>query len=88
MLYAILSILTAGSDFGSLAGVQLLFNQTVNSRLVQVGIIDDNILEELIENFTATLASTVPRLTLSPDLAVVDIVDDDRKQRVKLLMMI
>ena len=47
--------------------------------MVQVDIVDDDILEELIENFTAILTSSVPRLTLSPDVATVDILDDDRK---------
>lgn len=83
-----MSISTAGSDFVSVTGSQLIFNQAVSSMLVQVGIMDDNVLEELIENFTASLTSSVPRLTLLPDVAVVDIIDDDRKQGVKFLLMI
>ena len=73
--------LSAGSDFVGIAGLQLIFGPSVSSRLVQVDIMDDNVLEELIENFTAILTSSVPRLALLPDVAMVDILDDDCKQR-------
>ena len=48
--------------------------------LVQVGIVDDDVLEVSPENFTGILTSSVPRLTLLPDEAAVDILDDDGKQ--------
>jgi hypothetical protein len=48
---------------------------------IQVDIIDDGDLEVSPEDFTAILTSVVPRLTLLPDVATVDILDDDRKQR-------
>ena len=48
--------------------------------MVQVSIIDDNALEVSPEDFTAILTSVVPRLTLLPDVATVDILDDDCKQ--------
>ena len=45
----------------------------------QVSIIDDDILEEMVESFTANLTSLAPRLNLSPGIATVDIIDNDRK---------
>ena len=74
-------LLIAGSDF---VGIEFTFNQGIISYgvwQVPVSIINDNTLEELMESFTAILRSItpVPRLILSPDVATVDIVDDDRK---------
>ena len=45
---------------------------------VSVDILDDNFLE-LTERFTANLTSSVPRLSLSPDEATIDITDNDRE---------
>ena len=54
-----------------------MFSPTVNLVTVSVDITDDNFLEPSPEIFTANLVSTVPRLSLSPDEATVDIFDDD-----------
>ena len=75
-----LVFLTDGSDFVGISGRQLTFSPTVNSSMVPVSIINDDVLEDMVENFTASLSSDVPRLVLSPDLATVDIMDDDCKQ--------
>jgi hypothetical protein len=63
-----------------MAGRLLIFNPTTDSVMIQVDILDDSRFEVSPENFTAILTSTVPRLTLLPDVATVDILDDDRKQ--------
>ena len=62
---------------------RLTFSPTVSSSMIPIGIIDDFVLEDMIENFTAILSSAVPRLELSPDLATVDIVDNDGKQELE-----
>ena len=40
----------------------------------------------MVENFTATLTSAVPGLFLSPDVAAVDILDDDCKRGVMIIL--
>ena len=71
--------LSAGFDYGGIAGRQLIFGPAVSSLQVQVSIQDDAFLEISPEYFTANLTSAVPRLTLLPDEATVDILDDDGK---------
>ena len=70
-----------GSDFVGIIGRQLTFGPAVSSITVPVDIIDDLLLEELIESFSASLGSVVPRLVLLPDEATVDITDNEGKQR-------
>ena len=53
--------------------------------MVPVDIIDDSILEDLIENFSARLTSDVPRLVLTPDEATVNNIDNENDS--KLLIM-
>ena len=53
--------------------------------MVPVDIIDDSILEDLIENFTARLTSDVLRLVLTPDEATVNNIDNENDS--KLLIM-
>ena len=72
--------LTAGSDFIGITGLPVIFDPTTNFIVIQVSIMDDNALEVSPEDFTAILTSVVPRLTLLPDVARVNILDDDRKQ--------
>lgn len=72
-------LLIAGSDF---VGIELVFNEGIiryGAWQAPVHIINDNTLEEMIESFTAILTSITPRLILLPDVATVDIIDDDRK---------
>ena len=67
---------TGGLDFSGIVSQQLVFSPTVNTVEISVDITDDNFLELPIEIFTADLMSTVPRLSLSPDAATVNIADD------------
>ena len=53
----------------------------------QVSIINDDILEEMVESFTAILTSLAPRLNLSPGIATVDIIDNDRKSEENTLFL-
>ena len=62
-----------------IAGMQLVFDSATDSVMVNVRIINDSVLEVSPEDFTAILTSVVPRLTLLPDIATVDILDDDCK---------
>lgn len=51
--------------------------------MVSVSVIDDNIIENVIKNFTASLTSNVPRIAV-PDGATISIIDDENncKQQV------
>ena len=68
-------------DYGEISDRQLIFSSAVSNLAVHVDIIDDNVLEELVERFTAVLSSVVPRLTLLPEVANVDIIDNDGQFR-------
>ena len=68
-------------DYGEISDRQLIFSSAVSNLAVRVDIIDDNVLEELVETFTAVLSSVVPRLTLLPEVANVDITDNDGQFR-------
>ena len=68
--------------------MSLIFDPSTNSIVVQVGIMNDDALEVSPEDFTAILSSVVPRLTLLPDVATVDILDDDRKQFYSTVIML
>ena len=54
---------------------------------IQVSIINDDILEEMVESFTTILTSLTPRLNLSPGMATVDIIDNDRKSEENTLFL-
>ena len=73
--------LSAGFDYGGIAGRQLIFGPAISTREVQVSIEDDNFLEISPEYFTANLTSTVPRLILLPDEATVSIVDNENDSK-------
>ena len=68
-------------DYGEISDRQLIFSSAVSNLAVRVDIIDDNVLEELVERFTAVLSSVVPRLTLLPEVANIDITDNDGQFR-------
>ena len=53
-----------------------MFSPTAIMVTVSVNILDDNYLE-LTERFTTNLTSSVPRLSLSPDEAAINIADND-----------
>ena len=77
--FTCLSFVIDGLDFVGISGQQLTFGPAVSSIAVPVDIIDDDLLEEMIESFYASLTSDVPRLELSPDEATVDITDNESK---------
>ena len=58
----------------------LVFNQTVTSHTIEVPLIDDDIFE-LNEVFIGNLVSVSDdaRVTIDPDMADINIVDDDSK---------
>ena len=64
-------------DYGEISDRQLIFSSAVSNLAVRVDIINDNVLEELVETFTAVLSSVVPRLTLLSEVANIDITDND-----------
>ena len=68
-------------DYGEISDRQLIFSSVVSNLAVRVDIIDDNVLEELVERFTAVLSSVVPRLALLPEVANIDITDNDGQFR-------
>ena len=73
-----LLFLPASQDYNPLPTTTITFNSATTSRSVPVTIINDNRAEGL-ENFTATL-SAVPaadRFNIAPDVALVEISDDD-----------
>ena len=72
-------LLTGGLDFSGISSQMLVFSPTINTVTVPIDINDDNFLELPTEIFTANLMSTVPRLSLSPVEAMVNINDDDRE---------
>ena len=75
---------TGGADFDGVSNQQLIFSPTVSTLPVRVNILNDNVLEQLTERFTAILSSEVPRLTLLPDKAIVDIFKDDRELNITI----
>ena len=74
-----------GSDFIGISGQQLTFGPAVSSITVPVDILDNDPLEVMIESFSASLTSDVPRLVLSPDEVTVDIIDNESDSK-QLLM--
>ena len=70
-------ILIGGLDFNGIVNRELVFSPTVDRETVTVVINDDDFLEHTLETFTANLASTVPRLSLGPVGATVNIADND-----------
>ena len=68
-------------DYGEISDRQLIFSSAVSNLAVRVDIINDNVLEDLVERFTAVLSSVVPRLTLLPEVANIDITDNDGQFR-------
>ena len=79
--FTFLSYIIDGLDFVGIIGRQLTFGPAVSSIAVPVDIIDDDLLEELIESFSASLTSDVPRLELSPDKVMVNIIDDENDSK-------
>ena len=59
---------------------RLTFSPSVRSHIVHVKIIDDDLFEANIENFTCTLSTNIPRLQLGAQSAIVNITDNDSKQ--------
>ena len=66
----------AAPDDYTATTVELSFDADTNRSCVNIPIDDDNFFEDM-ENFTVSLNSSDPDVTLVPDTAVVTITDDD-----------
>ena len=67
--------LSAPDDYESVL-VELTFSAGLERQCADVAIQDDDIAEGL-EDFTAGLTTSVDRVTLDPDVATVNIADND-----------
>ena len=57
----------------------LTFGPNVTTQVIFIKIINDELFEADLENFTVTLSTKVPRLQFDPHLASVTIEDTDSK---------
>lgn len=72
----------APGDYGSLSD-QLTFSASVTRQCVNISIVDDDAYEDIFEDFEATLTleEDDPAITINPERAVINIMDDDSKER-------
>ena len=71
---------TAPGDYTNVLSEALTFTRTDTSETVTVTINDDNVVENLMESFTANLmvnAALNPGVSLDPESATINIMDDD-----------
>ena len=74
MITVFVNYYTAPADYGETIE-DLTFDGSTGRECVTVPIINDDILED-IESFTASLTTSDSAVTLNPDLARVDIIED------------
>ena len=69
----------AGSDYTAVSGLQLTFDAATRSIPIDVSLLNDNVFE-LTESFSGLLSlpgGPINKVTLAPDSAVAEIIDDD-----------
>ncbi len=70
----------SGSDYSGPANPSsLVFSDSSTRQCTIISIVDDNIYEDLVEDFFVTLTETssTPRVTVNPNVTQVEIIDSD-----------
>ena len=85
----IIHVILDGNDYSGISNLLLTFNSITTVIDIPVTINDDNVYE-LTEMFNATISfpgDPLPRVTLSPESALISIIDEDGQLQLSMMLV-